>query len=499
MQRPLTLVQRSFRPSSENLGRSVVHGAALTIAGVLFRTSITLGSMAILARLLSPSDFGLVAMATVVIELGALFANVGFGSILIQRPRIFRIQIDTVFWAALGLGCLLAALVFLFSFVADRLFAEAIVGDLLKALCVTFIIEELSVVPRSLLARQFQFRRDFVVQAVMLLCRATTAVLLAWQGFGVWSLAGAAIVASFVQMSLYTALVGYRPRLRFSKAFLASTWRTNGGYFGNGLLFYINYNLDLFLVGRLLGAASLGFYQNARSLTDEIRARIAIPLQQVLFPAFSALQNEHERFRAGILRSGRLLALIVVPIGFGIAAVAEELVPLLYGDQWLAMIPILKIISIGAGIRATTAIGNPIFNATNRVGLSFRLFSAGTAIFAATMLLGSRWGLTGVAYALLFSTAVALVFFRIALGLVRLRSVHLWQMLGVPSLSALLMFCVVVLARDAVHQFTEFLPLRLASLVLIGVCVYVGGVLAMSRSYLDDVRDVVAKFGRRIG
>ena len=450
--RRLTSIQRSFRPASHDLGRTVVHGATFTIVGAAIRTLITIGSTAILARLLSPADYGLIAMATVVTELGALFSNFGFGNILIQRQNISRVQLDTVFWVALGLGAVLAVAVYLLSVLASRFFNEATVGSLLRIMCVTFVFEELTVIPRSVLSRTLQFRKEFIVQIGTLLCSAGTAVVLAWMGFAVWSLALAGVAGSFVRMCLYTLFIGYYPRLRFSSEFLASTWRTSGGYFGNGILFYLNSNIDLFLIGRMLGASSLGMYQNARSLTNEIRVRIAIPLQQVLFPAFSILQNEKDRFRNGIVRSGRLLALIVVPVGFGVAAVAEELVPLLYGSQWLAMIPALKIISIGAGIRATTTVGNPIFNATNRVGLSFRLFFVGTVITAVSIVIASQWGLLGVAYALLFSTAVAMVFFRIALGLLQLGSKHLWQMLGPPTVSATLMFVMLVSARGFVYS-----------------------------------------------
>ena len=104
--RKLSFVQRAFRPKPDDLGRSVAQGAALTFLGIGIRTAITFGSMAVLARLLTPADFGHVAMATVVTELAALFANFGFGAILIQRLRISRIQIDTMFWSACVLGVL---------------------------------------------------------------------------------------------------------------------------------------------------------------------------------------------------------------------------------------------------------------------------------------------------------------------------------------------------------------------------------------------------------
>lgn len=492
--RQLTLVQRTFRPSSENLGRRVVDGAAFTFLGIAIRTAITVGSMAILARLLTPADFGHLAMATVVTELAALFANFGFGYILIQRSKIARIQIDTMFWAALGLGVLLTSAVFAMSFVAGRFFDDPMVASLLKVLCLTFILEELTVVPRSLMARMMMFRADFFVQVLMLFSRAGTAVVLAMHGYGVWSLVGGALAGNLFQALAYSWVMGYWPRFRFSKRYLTSTWRTNGGYFGNGILFYINMNLDIGLVGRLLGATSLGYYQNARSLTDEVRMRMVQPLQRVLFPAFSAIQNEPERFREGILRSGRLLAVTFMPIGFGIAAVADELVPLLYGDQWLAMIPVLQVIAIGSGIGAATSVGSPIFNATDRLGLSFRLYFASTVIAVITILAGSTWGLMGIAYAKWVTAAVALIFFRISLGLVQLGWRHIWNMIGAPFCIALLMFGAIMLARDSVHSAVTTLAGRLGCLVVLGVVTYSAGVLITCRSHVGDVTLVLAKF-----
>ncbi len=354
--RTLSKVQKSFLTSSDNLGHRVVSGALFTFLGIALRTAITIGSMAVLARLLTPAEFGHLAMATVVTELAAVFANFGFGSILIQKYRISRIQIDTMHWSAIGLGVILTTLVFTLSFFASHFFQDEMVGPLLRVLCLSFILEEITIIPRSLLARRMQFKLDFYIQIGMLLSRASTAIVMALNGFGVWSLAGGALAGLMVQACVYQLLSGYWPRAKFSASFLRTTWRTNGGYFGNGILFYINSNVDFLLVGRTLGASMLGQYQNARSLTDEVRMRMVQPIQRVLFPAFSAIQNDPDRFRDGVLRSGRLLALTFIPMGFGIAAVAPELVKVLYGEQWLPMIPILQVISIATGLGAAASI-----------------------------------------------------------------------------------------------------------------------------------------------
>lgn len=487
----------AFRPTTDDLGRRVVKGAVFTFLGIALRTTITVGSMAILARLLTPADFGHLAMATVVTELAAVFANFGFGSILIQRWRITRLQIDTMHWSAVGLGLMLSTIVFSLSFFVGRFFQDDLVGPLLRVLCLSFLLEELSMVPRSLLARRMQFKLDFYVQSGMLLARAGTAIVMALNGFGVWSLVGGALAGLLMQASVFQALAGYLPRARFSRAFLKTTWRTNGGYFGNGILFYINANLDYLLIGRMLGPTLLGQYQNSRSLTDEIRVRMVQPLQRVLFPAFSAIQNENDRFREAILRSGRLLAVVFMPVGFGLAAVAPELVPVLYGDQWLPMIPILQVISISSGIGPAASIGSPIFNATNRVGLSFKLFFTQTLLTVTFMLAGSHWGLMGVAWSRLALSMVGLVFFRIALGVVQMTTKHIWQIIGPPLVVAGSMWFFLGFVRAWVHLWFANSAAQLGVLVFLGAVWYVATSLFVSRPHVRDALDVINKLRRK--
>jgi len=492
-----TLVQRAFRHRGDDLRRRVVHGASFTFVGIFLRTAITVGSMSILARLLTPADFGHVAMATVVTEFAMLFATFGFGPTLIQQVRVTRIQLDTVFWAALALGGLISASVFGLSFYSELLFADQIAGELLRVLCLTFVLEELTVVPSSLLSRLFMFRQLLIVQVVQLVCRAGTAVLLAWYGLGVWSLVGGALIGNFAQWAAFASIVNFRPRLRFSWSFLASTWQTNASYFGGGILFYLNANVDLLIIGRTMGATSLGYYQNARSLADEIRARIAMPLHGIMFPVFSAVQNDLPRFQDGVKRSGRLLALLVVPIGFGVAAVAEELVPVFYGNQWLTMVPILQIIAAGAGIRAATTISGPIYNATNRVGLGLRLNALYSILLVTSIVIGIRWGVIGVAYALLLGAAFSVVMFRMALGLIKLGTADLWGILGAPLIAALTMAAALMVIRPGLAGLVPEVAVRLVCLVVAGAVIYTGIVLLIARRYVADVVEAIEAFSRR--
>lgn len=480
------------------MGGRVVSGASFQFLGIGLRTAITIGSTAVLARLLAPADFGYVAMATVVTEFAALFANFGFNNLLIQRRQINRLQIDTVFWASTGLGAALAGVVFVASFFAGWLFADPRVGELLRVLCITFLLSGLPTVPGVVLARLMHFRTQFWIQMTTVVLRTLVAIGLAYAGFGMWSLVAGGVAGAVFHVVLAFVAVPYLPRLRFQSSFLTSTWRTSSSYFGGGLLFYANMNLDLLLIGRHLGATQLGYYQNARSLTDEIRARIAMPLQQVLFPAFAAMQDERERMQKMVLRSGRMLAAVVIPIGVGLSAVAQELVPVLYGPKWLAMVPVMGMFGLSAALRASTAIATPLFNANNRVSLALKYNVVGTAMMMIGIWLALPYGLETVATTVAGITLYNLLPFRAALGLIGLKGRHVGQILGPPFLASFLLWLCIAILRPYSFSWLANPGAVLALHVFVGGAVYLIALHMLSRQYLVDFKDAIGRFLPRL-
>lgn len=487
------LVRRAFVLNSDDLGRRVVSGATFQFLGIALRTLITIGSTAILARLLSPADFGYIAMATVITEFAGLFSNFGFTNILIQQRVINRLQIDTVFWASLLLGAILTTMVFILSFFTGWLFVDPRIGNLLRVLCLTFLLSGFTSVPWAMLARLLCFRTEFWVQITSMASRAVVAILFAYAGFGVWSLVAGALWGASMSMVLYWVAVPYVPRFKFNLAHLTSTWRTSSSYLGGGLLYYINMNADLVLIGRYLGATQLGYYQNARSLTDEIRARIAAPLQQVLFPAFSTIQTNRDHLQYLFMRSARLLATAIFPIGFGVSATAADLVPVLYGNQWHDMIPIMTMFGISAALRGSTAIASPLFNASNRVGLALKYNVISTALMLMGVALTLQYGVDTVAKAVAFASLYPMVVFRLGLGLIGLDFRHMLLMLGPPAVASLVMW----VAIASIRPFTEGTFIHSGTLLIChigaGGLIYVSMLYLLSRQHLQDFKEVLGK------
>ncbi len=218
-------VRRAFILSADNLSQRVVAGAGYTFLGIALRTVITFGSMAILARLLTPADFGCIAMATVVTELAALFGGFGLSNLLIQKKCINRLQLDTVFWASTLVGLGLTAMVFLMSFLSDWLFREPLTGELLRFMCLTFAIGGLTCPHEAILSPLLRFRTEFWIQLTVIAVRSLTAIGFAYFDFGVWSLVAGSISGAIVAVMLYTLVVPYIPRFRFHLGYLTSTWK----------------------------------------------------------------------------------------------------------------------------------------------------------------------------------------------------------------------------------------------------------------------------------
>jgi O-antigen/teichoic acid export membrane protein len=481
-----SLLRRSFVLQPEGIGRKVVNGASYQVAGIALRTVLTIASTAVLARMLTPADFGYVAMAAVITDLAALLGALGFSNVLIQRRRINRLQLDTVFWATLGLGVLIASTVLALSLGAGWLFSDPRISPILQVLSIGFVISSLASVPTIVLARQLRFRTEFWINIVSIAIRTAAGIGFAVSGLGVWSLVLGGLVGHVAAVTMAYLNVPYLPRIRFHLPLLTATWRTSGSYLGNTLLHYINSNLDLFLIGRQLGATSLGYYQNARTLTDEIRARIATPVQQVIFPALSALQSEPAQVKALVMRAARLLAAFVVPVGVAISANAPELVRVLYGDQWLAMTPLLSMLGLSAALRAGTAIASPLFNASNRVALAMRFNFVGTVLLAVAILAAAPHGIEAVAAAVFLSSLYSLVTLRAALALIGLGSRQIIEILAAPTLAATAIWLTTYGLR--LLAWSESASVLLLVHSAVGALVYVIVLHILSSEYLSEIK-----------
>jgi O-antigen/teichoic acid export membrane protein len=485
--RDTRMLRACLRPKTDDLGGRVARGAAWMGVLIAGRAVLTVGSTAILARLLTPADYGLVAMASVVTEAAAAFCIVGVPQILVQIPRLRRLELDTAFWWSTILGVVITALLIAGSGPIAELFLEPRLAPILWAMSSLILFEEISIVHQAIIFRLLLFRLEFACQFAAMLVSIATSIGLAFAGFGVWSLVYGSVTWRATHCFLLWYLVPYVPGARFSKPFILRNWRAGASYLGLAALNVVSSRIDTTTVGRVFGAMELGYYQTAFALPEELRNRVSAALQRVLFPAYALLQADHRAFQEGVLKSLRLLATIVVPMGVGMAAVASPIVRSLYGEQWLPAVPLLQIIAIVGIVRALHALLVNIYRAKGRPDLDFKISVGLLPLLLVAVVVGSRWGTLGVAIGVLVFNVVLLASTVRALQLIELDPIRTLAAVAPASFAAAFMGAALVAigAMDFVPRSQPLLELLL--LVAVGVLLFFAALLVISRKSISEL------------
>jgi polysaccharide transporter, PST family len=359
----------------------------------------------VLARLLSPHDFGLAAMALVVSSFIIPFADLGFGAAIVQRRSISEDDRSTAFWTSVGAGALLTGGMIAVSPLIGAFYRSHRVGPLVAVISCSFVITALGSTHRSLLVRSMNFRSLELRYIAASMASGIAAVVVAARGFGPWAFVIQEIVLAVISTALLWLVVPWRPRFRFS----AASARDLGGFgaraLGGAFFLALNRNTDNILIGRFLGSAPLGLYSFAYNLMLSPISRLVSPLQQVAFPAFSRLQDDERRLGRSWLRANRLVAATCVPLLLGVALTARDAVPLVFGERWQPAVTVLRILCVVGMLQCLQAMNDSILQAANAVKLYLRFTAASFALNGAAFVVGLHWGLIGVASAFAASSA----------------------------------------------------------------------------------------------
>jgi len=388
----------------------------------LGRQLLQLAALAVLARFVSPSDFGLLGMAAVFVGFVAIFKDLGTAAAVVQRKEVSRRFLSTVFWTNVGLGFLaMLALLLSAPLIAD-LYHQPRVTAVLRALSAGFLISALGALQQSLMERHLRMRRLALLEVTSVAVGSSAAVIAAVQGWGVWSLVVMSLVTSACNTLLLWVAADWLPGWEFSAAELKTTIRFSLSLTGFNVANYGVRNADNLLVGRYLGTQALGYYSLAYRILLFPLDSISSVVSRVAFPVYSRIQDDLERFRRGYLLSARSIALVTFPLMLGLVALREPFVLAVFGEQWRPMIPLLAILAPVGMIQSVTTTVGSIYMATGRTDwqLGWGLFSG--CVVIAGFIVGLRWGVYGVAgaYAIV-SVALLYPCFAIPFRLIHLR------------------------------------------------------------------------------
>ena len=500
IRRHLRAVTRSLLPGGDLETRTVRSGVWLTALNVS-RRALELLALLVLARLLTPDDFGLLGIALLTLTGLERFSNLGLTSALIQRAEDDVDQyLDSAFTLQVARGLLLAALVVALAGPAATFFGEPAVRPILIVVALTPILTALENPGCIYFQKDLEFHKQFVFLLSTSLSYVIVTIALAFVLGNVWAMVFGKVVSEAVQTVVSYLIHDFRPSLSFEREPAMALINYGKWLTASGFIYFLADEGDDFVVGWLLSAASLGFYRLAYRLALTPVSEVTGVVSTVMFPAYSKIQDDIPAIRSGFLRTLQLTTALTLPIGAGIIAVAPVFVEGVLGAQWTPMVIALQILALyGVFVSVTAsfhpvwlAIGHPDYGA--KIGL-VRVIVMAAVIYPATI----RYGLLGTGGSVLFAYVVG----GLPLDLYLARSqleLSLGRFFGVlayPTAAAGAMGAVVWVVRDTVDLG---LPLvELAVLVALGVVCYVAFGLALARGVgwgiEGDIRRLAGAFG----
>jgi len=391
--------QHDWLVQTDNLSAKTVSGATWSAVARAGQQGVSLLSTAILARLLPPSAYGLLGMATVVIGFIEIFKDLGTSSALIQRQELTHELTSSVFWANILLGVLATGVSVGIAPWVAIFYREPQVTPVMAVLSISFVISSLSIVQGVLLTREMAFNKLARIELTATAVAAIVGISMAASGAGVWSLVALSLTSTIAGTILLWTALPWRPRRHLDWGELRSISAYSLNLSGFNIVNYFARNADNLLIGRYLGATALGYYSLAYRLMLYPLQNVSWVLGRVLFPAFAQIQHDNPRFRQAYLRVCAIIAAITFPLMLGMLVTAEPLVAAVLGSKWMPIVPLLMILALVGALQSVGTTVGHIYMAKGRTDWMFRWGLGAGALAVASFVAGLPWGITGVATA----------------------------------------------------------------------------------------------------
>ena len=449
------------------------------------------GGFIVLARMLTPPEYGTLASAILVTGLFGLLHEMGLGAALIQRPELRRGHLAACLWTNVAVGWALAVAVWAGAPAIATFFQDPAVAEVLRALAIGFPIAAAGVLPRALLERELSFKALGLVEAGAAIVTGALTIGLALAGYGVWAMVVGALAGATVQAGALWLVARPAPGWRCAARDIRDLLGFGGNVLGSRLLGYVISNVDYLIIGRLMGPAALGAYTLAYKLVTWPMLKISHVVLRVAFPAFARLEDD-KAFRQHYVRLVGTLAMVSFPLLAGLAATAPELIPLVFGPQWESSIFVTQVLCGVGALKALVCTIGTVFLGRGRPDIELKLNLVGAIKLPFFILAGAPWGLPGVAIAMLLSALTGVPFQQYyANRLIGLSWGAYLRGLAAPAGAAVLMLTALLAWRVAAASLGP--ATQLAGAVPLGVVTYLAALTVLGVDLIALARQITGR------
>ena len=474
-----------------SLAKKAAHGIAwVTLSTILIRIFNFITKI-VLARLLDPADFGLLAIGLLAINTMGLFRDLGFGAALIyKKDDSNHTAANTTFLLLPVVATILFALAYLSAPYVAVFFNTATVEPIIRILSLTFIISSFGTVPSMLLEKELEFKKKAIPEVVPVAGYACVAIGLALHGYGVWSLVYGQITSAVLMVVLIWMVSDWRPTFSFDKEVAKGLFGYGKHILGASVVIFLITNIDNAIVGKMLGMEALGLYMIAYTISNLPATQITHLVGRVMFPTYSKLQDDRDTLRRAYLKTLKYVSMLSIPAAFGIFVIAPDFVSVVLGEKWMPAVPALQVLCIFGMIRSIAATFGPIFQATGNPKILRDISLLKLILMLSIILpLTNKYDILGTALATTLPAflTVSLQLWQVA-KIINQKMFTIFRVLLIPFMNTFVMIF-------SISCFRNFFPIisvfQLCLLILFGALVYGCLTLLLSKELLREIKTMI--------
>jgi PST family polysaccharide transporter len=475
-------------PAHDGLRVATVKGTAWSYASFVTVRAPALVTTIVLTRLVAPRDFGVIALGLVILTYLDALNEFGISSAVIYAADDGDVELSVAFWLSMATGIAAAALMTAGAVPLAAAFDEPKLRSVLPVLSLAFVLNSIGSVHIAVLKRRLQFRQLVPVDVARAGLKATVAIGCAFAGWGVWSLVAGQLAGELAGSAAVWVKLRWHPTLVWDWAVVRRVLAYGSHIMGVGFLGAILADVDYLIVGRRLGSQQLGFYAVGFRLPELAVLGICYAVSTTMFPVLTKLRGDPDAMALGLAKSLRVLALVTIPIGVGIAFTSSDFVATFYGDRWAPTGRVMPFIAMYAVVFSITFVCGDVYKAMGRPGILTAMGAARLPLAVVAILLVASHGIVWVA-----ATQLALMTTNLIVQMLvahRVLGVSLWMFARSTRsaiLAGLAMAVAIIALRHALPGFGS--PARFFISVAIGSVTYIAVALALERSLISEVAD----------